>query len=123
MSAQEVCDLINNQHGTTVNKRSVQRYVKEGKVGYSPCKKGPDGGIPEEIIQLLLGAVESYVEINQANADGAWVNSRKYLRTILNGVIKKIHVDRSENNNCLLNRLLRRSEMCSADPNWRYCSR
>ncbi len=53
---------------TTISKRTVQHYEQYDKAGKSP-RKGPDGGIPNNIFKILLQAYKSYVRIKQINAE------------------------------------------------------
>ena len=65
MSAQQVCDSVNDKFGSSLSTQSIYRYVNDGKMGESPMKRGPDGGIPEHTFKLLLSAFESFIRINQ----------------------------------------------------------
>ena len=44
----KVTDIINNIYGIFTSRRMVSRYVQPNKIGQSPSKRGPDGGIPKE---------------------------------------------------------------------------
>ena len=68
MSAAQIAEYINDKYGTTINKRSIQRYVKEGRAGESPDRMGPDGGVSRAIFPILAWSFQSYVKINQLNA-------------------------------------------------------
>ena len=105
-SAQKVCDAVNEKYSTNIKPRMVQHYVQTGRVGESPSKKGPDGGVPEVIFEPLLGAFESYVEIQQLNCSDSKTNQRKELSALVNKVVGG---DRTTDK--LYNRLLRASAM------------
>jgi len=47
MSARTVADLIRNNCGIDLCRRTIQKKVKEGKIGCSPLRRGPKGNIPE----------------------------------------------------------------------------
>ena len=44
----KVTDIINNIYGIFTSRRMVSRYVQPNKIGQSPSKREPDGGIPKE---------------------------------------------------------------------------
>jgi hypothetical protein len=67
MSAQSVVDLIKNETGVELSRRTIQQKVKDGKVGMLPLRRGPKGNIPECHYRNLCIAYESYVAINQLN--------------------------------------------------------
>ena len=68
MSAVQVAEYINNKYETSIIKRSIQWYVKEGRAGESPDRMGPDGGVFRAIFPILAWSFQSYVKINQLNA-------------------------------------------------------
>ena len=42
LSARRVCEIVNAEHNTSVSHRSVQKFVKEGRAGESPKRRGPN---------------------------------------------------------------------------------
>ena len=68
--SEAITTIVNEQFGTTLNARTVRRYVNKGFAGDSPIKKGPEGNIPDKIFNILTKALESYVQINQGNCNG-----------------------------------------------------
>lgn len=103
LSSRKVCDLVNNEYGTDIKPRSVQRYVKDGLAGQSPKKNGSPGAIEKFIWNSLCAAFESHVKINQLNGKGG-ENSRKKLAARVNQAMGK-QFDKIEYS--LLNRLLK----------------
>jgi hypothetical protein len=57
------------ERGFTVRltKPTINRQVAAGKVGEVPPPKGYEGMIPLHVFKLLVVAVESFIQINQAN--------------------------------------------------------
>jgi hypothetical protein len=47
LSAQQVADKVNKEHGTSVTRFTIRRYVKEGMIGESPKKCGPSSWLPD----------------------------------------------------------------------------
>ena len=47
MSAKAVAELIENETGVKLCKRTIQMKVKEGNIGTSPLRRGPKGRIPD----------------------------------------------------------------------------
>ncbi len=48
--------VMNENYKTSVTGQTVMRYSANGKVGQSPLKMGPDGGVPCNVSKLLLPA-------------------------------------------------------------------
>jgi len=65
LSAQQVADVINNKHGTTVTKSTITRYYREGRIGESPKKCGPEGNLPDHVYKVLLTAVGLWMKLHQ----------------------------------------------------------
>ncbi len=53
--------------GQSLCPRTIQKKVKEGKIGCSPLRRGPKGNIPELHCKNLCAEYESFVTINQIN--------------------------------------------------------
>ena len=105
-SAEQVCNIIIDKKGTSFRKRTVQKYVKEVIFDKSPMKKGPDSGVKKVSYQLLVGAFESYVWIQQANVNYSTMNIRLRLSKVVNGSVYSILEEERTSDN-LLNRILR----------------
>ena len=67
MSAHSVVTQVNKEFNVNLSRRSVARFVQEGKIGHSPQKPGPKGDIPEHHFRNLCKAVESFVAIQNIN--------------------------------------------------------
>ena len=46
---------------------TINTYVRDGKVGQEPAKRGYEGILSKDAFKLLVFAVESYIQINQVN--------------------------------------------------------
>jgi hypothetical protein len=67
MSAQSVVDLIKNETGVELSRRTIQQKVNDGNVGTSPLRRGPKVYIPKRQHRNLCIAYKSFVTINQLN--------------------------------------------------------
>ena len=81
--ARVITKLVNNRHGTKVNYRTISRYVRSGKIGVSPMSTGLEGSVPNKILKFLISATESYIQINQGNGNGAAIERKKLIRTVM----------------------------------------
>ena len=55
--SEAITTIVNEQFGTTLDARTVRRYVNKGFSGNSPIKKGPEGNIPDKIFNVLTKAL------------------------------------------------------------------
>jgi hypothetical protein len=78
MSARLVADLIRNDCGISLCPRTIQKKVKEGKIGFSPLRRGPKGNIPELHYKNLCATYKSFVTINQLNGNMRMCSLKKY---------------------------------------------
>ena len=111
LSATAVCDRVNNvefKGATSVQARTVTRYVAEGRAGESPKKRGYTGVVQPNVFKLICEAFETYIQINQINSRD-WQHKRKYLAALLNKVVG-ISSDGSRVKDSFLNRVLRATE-------------
>ena len=108
LSARKVVESVNEDYGTNIPVRTVQRYVKEGTVGISPQKKGPAPGfLPKETFAILLDAFESFIQINQINA-----NADDNVLAKLNTTIHEtIGLHSASNSRSLLHQLLSKTKV------------
>ncbi len=74
---------IGNYCGISLCPRTIQKKVKEGKIGCSPQRRGPKGNIPELHYNNLCAAFESFVTINQTNGNMRTCSGKKYGPLIL----------------------------------------
>jgi hypothetical protein len=65
LSAQQVADKVNKEHGTSVTRFTIRRYVEEGRIGESSKKCGPSGWLPDHVYKVLLSAVGSWMKLHQ----------------------------------------------------------
>ena len=108
MSARKVVESVNDDYGTNISERTVQRYVKKGMVGISPEKNGPRPGLlPTETFSILLEAFESSIQINQINAN-ADDNALKKMNT---SIYETISTHSASNSWRLLHQLLSKSKV------------
>ena len=105
MSAQKVCDLVNHQFGTNLDKRHIQHLVKRGMINETPPKPGPNGGIDHENLKILLGAFESYVQIKQVNGESTRLSRVKLAQVVNQTMVLPGDLPRSTDR--ILNRCLR----------------
>ena len=63
MRAKQVCQLVLGEFGVEINARTTQKEIKEGHVGVSPKKMGPQGHFPSKTFDNLAIAFESYIKI------------------------------------------------------------
>jgi hypothetical protein len=54
-------------HGATLSKNTINRYVQLGMVGTFPLARGYEGTMPRHAFNLLVLAVESFIQINNVN--------------------------------------------------------
>ena len=55
-------------YGVTLSKNTINRYVQLGMVGTFLLARGYEGTMPRHAFDLLVLAVESYIQINQVNS-------------------------------------------------------
>ena len=79
LSASRVSELVQEEFGTTIEVRTIQREVKQGRVGVSPKKMGPSSQFPNLVFNHLANAFESYIIINQLNGQGGDVSYKKLI--------------------------------------------
>ncbi len=72
---------------TTICARSVQHYAQDNMAGESPKKRGPDGGIAADDLNLLIIAYESFVRIKQIYAETA-DNTHYQLDKCIDSILK-----------------------------------
>ncbi len=82
MSAKQVSQLVLGEFGVEINAHIIQREIKEGRVGVSPKKMGPQGHFPSKTFDNLAIAFESYIKIMQLNGNGGALSNNK-LKIIL----------------------------------------
>jgi hypothetical protein len=66
-SARVIVKEVNDIYGTNVSHNTAGRYVREGLVGASPLKRGPDSDIPKGVYKALKGAFTTYLQLEQAS--------------------------------------------------------
>jgi hypothetical protein len=84
MSAKQVSQLVLGEFGVEINAHNIQRESKEGRVGASPKKMGPQGHFPSKTFDNLAIAFESYIKIIQLNGHKGALSNNK-----LNIILKK----------------------------------
>ncbi len=80
--ADKIAEEVNRKYNTTLSGRTIMRYVSNGRIGVSPLKMGPDGGVPEEHFNLLLTRVETYIRISQINGETSNNTANKLTKRI-----------------------------------------
>ena len=55
-------------HGVTLSKNTINQYVQLGIVGTFPLARGYEGLMPRHAFDLLVLAVESYIQISNVNS-------------------------------------------------------
>jgi hypothetical protein len=78
MSARTVAGLIRNDCGISLCPQTIQKKVKEGKIGCSPLRRGSKGNIPELHYKSLCAEYESFVTINQINGNMRMCSAKKH---------------------------------------------
>jgi hypothetical protein len=68
-------------HPVSLNTKTVNRYVRNDMVGCAPLMRGYEGAIPKAAFDLLVLAIESFIQIKQLNSK---VIVRKQLLIVLN---------------------------------------
>ena len=102
LSARAVSEIVEQKLGIRVPQRTIQSYVKEGRVGTSPKKKGPQGVFDDQTVLKIGNAMESYIQIKQLNGESSDVTFKKLQNLLKQCTIKK----RDCNCEWLLKRLL-----------------
>jgi|EP01082_Thalassiosira_pseudonana_P008128 hypothetical protein len=102
LSARVVSEIVEQKLGIRVPQRTIQSYVKEGRVGTSPKKKGPQGVFDDQTVLKIGNAMESYIQIKQLNGESSDVTFKKLQNLLKQCTIKK----RDCNCEWLLKRLL-----------------
>ena len=95
MSSMTVAELIRNYCGISLcprTIRTIQKKVKEGKIGCLPLRRGPKGNIPELHYNNLCAAFESFVTINQTNGNMRTCSGKKYGPLIFKVVYVQSHI-------------------------------
>ena len=88
--SEAIITIFNENFGTTLNARTVRRYVNKVFTGDSPIKKVPEGNIPDNIFNVLTKALESYVRINQGNCNGDTIMRNNLAMNVNNVVLPLI---------------------------------
>jgi hypothetical protein len=57
---------VNDIYGTNISHNTAGRYVRDGMIGSSPLKRGPNGDIPKPMYTALRGAYTTYLQLEQA---------------------------------------------------------
>ena len=71
LSASEICKRENEvefKGKTSIQPRTVTRYVRDGLAGQSPKKRGYTGLLDDHVFKLVCDAFETYVQIQQINS-------------------------------------------------------
>ena len=55
-------------YGMTLSKKTINRYVAHGMLGTFPLVRGYEGMMPKHAFQLLVLAVESFIQISNMNS-------------------------------------------------------
>ena len=83
MSAYKVAELYNTEHKTNISKRTLQKYVQEGRAGEPLRQRGPSpGNLSDNTFNLLFQAFESYSMLNQINQQGHLNTHGGYLEVV-----------------------------------------
>jgi hypothetical protein len=86
-SAETIVLEINEKENVILCSRTVRNYVKKGKVGETPEKRGEKGSIIPQAYKALCGALESYVKL--AAQEGKQQMNRPSLIKRVNAVVNK----------------------------------
>ena len=71
LSAAKIAQLYSVEYNVNLCARTIQKYVKDGKIGQGLQKRGPSpAGLSEASFALLTEAFETHVRLNQVNQDG-----------------------------------------------------
>ena len=102
LSAQQVSEVVLQNTGVAIGVRTIQREVKEGRIGVSPKKGGPPSIFPDEVFGKLSSAFESFIQIKQINGQSGNINNKLLTELLKQCTVSKVHC------NCkhLLSRLL-----------------
>eukprot|EP00804_Cyclotella_cryptica_P030166 CCRYP_009559-RA/>CCRYP_009559-RA protein AED:0.30 eAED:0.35 QI:49/0/0/1/0/0/3/0/211 len=79
LSAKQVSQLVLGEFGVEIKPCTIQRVIKEGGVGVSPKKMGPQGYLSPKTFDHLTTAFESYVKTMQLNGHGGAVTNNKLM--------------------------------------------
>ena len=108
LSARKVVESVNDDYGTNISVRTVQRYVKNRLVGLSPEKNGPRPGfLPKETFAILLDAFELFIQINQINANA----DNKVVAKLNTFIHETIGLHSASNSRSLLRQLLSKTKV------------
>ena len=66
--AQVEGELRARSYGVTLSKNTINRYVQLGMVRTFPLARGYEGTMPRHAFDLLVLAVESYIQISNVNS-------------------------------------------------------
>ena len=71
-TTQEVIDQVEGEfaaHGfpLILPRSTINKYVADGRVGEFPATRGMEGSMPRQCFDVLVLAVESYMQISQVN--------------------------------------------------------
>ena len=108
LSAAKVEAKVKSIYGVGPTARTITRYHNENRIGVSPKKRGKEGFLPRRTFKLLCQAFESYVRINQINAQES-DNTRKILAAKVNAVVRKRETE--TNMFLLLSRILKETAL------------
>jgi len=61
----EIIRRVNKAYKSSVDPKTVSRYVKNNMIGVSPMKRGPVGDFPKQIWNALKGAYVTYLRLEQ----------------------------------------------------------
>ena len=105
LSADVVSRRVMEKTGCRVPPRTIQKHFKEGRVGTSPKKTGPQGHFDDNEMLNLQNAFETYVKIQQLNGKTGNMTPKTLQRLLKQCTSKKKEVDCT----WLLRRLLNES--------------
>ena len=86
-SINEIVQLANTTFGSNLNAKTVARYVRDGRVGESPMKRGPIGDFSKPVYSALKGAFSTYLKLEQAESKKQ--STLKKLSVLVNGCVNK----------------------------------
>jgi DDE superfamily endonuclease len=68
LSINAIVNETNKQFNSTLNSKTVGRYVREGMIGTSPLKTGPVGDFPKTVYSALKGSFVTFLKLEQSES-------------------------------------------------------
>ena len=81
LSDNKIVKLVNGEYDTNIITKTASMMVREGRIGMSPKRRGPNKYVPSQIWSLLKGVFVSYIKLEQARSSEQATMKKLSLKT------------------------------------------